>query len=108
MNWAKTLIRTGVLVAAAIAFALFIRFYVSRQPSTDEIETRRRQISPNFRDRTGNITKILLERPREAVKETEKQDVEEVSITDYGQMSGAYIDTNKNDYTGVRKKGYVK
>lgn len=33
---------------------------------------------------------------------------EEASITDYGEFSGAYIDTTKTDYLGSKKKGYVK
>jgi len=33
---------------------------------------------------------------------------DEVTITDYGEFSGAYIDTTKTDYLGLKKKGYVK
>ena len=37
----------------------------------------------------------------------EKRD-DEIAISDYGEFSGAYIDTTKTDYLGVKKRGYVK
>ena len=29
-------------------------------------------------------------------------------ISDYGEFSGAYIDTSKTDYLGTKKTGYIK
>ena len=34
--------------------------------------------------------------------------LEESGISDYGEFSGAYIDTSKTDYLGSTAKGYVK
>jgi len=38
----------------------------------------------------------------------EERPKDEVTIADYGEFSGAYIDTTKTDYLGLKKKGYVK
>ena len=40
--------------------------------------------------------------------EEPKKETEEAQLHDYGEMSGAYIDTSKTDYMGHMKKGYVK
>ena len=37
-----------------------------------------------------------------------KSPEDEATIADYGTFSGAYIDTTKSDYLGVKKQGYVK
>jgi outer membrane protein assembly factor BamB len=49
------------------------------------------------------ITVNIPERPKDKPAKDE-----EVSIVDYGEFSGAYIDTTKTDYLGTKKKGYVK
>jgi outer membrane protein assembly factor BamB len=41
-------------------------------------------------------------------KKDKEAKADEVTIADYGEFSGTYIDTTKTDYLGVRKKGYVK
>jgi len=42
------------------------------------------------------------------MKIKKKSTDDEITIVDYGEFSGAYIDTTKTDYLGLKKKGYIK
>lgn len=42
------------------------------------------------------------------VKKKQEKPKDEVTIADYGEFSGTYIDTTKTSYLGVKKQGYVK
>jgi len=49
---------------------------------------------------------VTVNIPERAKSKKAKED--EVTIADYGEFSGTYIDTTKTDYLGIKKKGYVK
>jgi len=49
---------------------------------------------------------VMVELP-ETSKDRKKPE-DEVTIADYGEFSGTYIDVTKSDYLGIKKKGYVK
>ena len=49
---------------------------------------------------------IVIKVPESKREEGKTKD--EVTIADYGEFSGTYIDTTKSDYQDQRRKWYVK
>lgn len=76
---------------------LIWKFQTSMSNMSDyEVDTRREK---------PELTIVI---PVPEIDKQKKREEDEVSITDYGEFSGTYIDTTKTDYLGIKKKGYVK
>lgn len=69
MNWRTTL----VLVVIALCLLGFTLLFERKTPSTTERERKQKLVMPGFEDERGKVAKILIERPRRIVKETEKR-----------------------------------